>query len=240
MKKAEQLEKAALELIEGVARLTFSLPIAVVYNPLEYAWESYRKYLEYYGNSQKKILFLGMNPGPWGMAQTGIPFGEIQAVHYWLNITARVKKPAIEHPKRPITGFDCKKSEVSGRRLWGLFKDKFGTAENFFTAHYVANYCPLVFMEESGRNHTPDKIKKDERMPLLSLCDRHLRQTAEILEAEWIIGIGGFAAKSAEQALSDTSVKIGQILHPSPASPAANRDWAGKVFEQLHELALWD
>jgi len=239
MTKAEQLEAAARKLVAGVSALTFSAPVAVVYNPLEYAWESYSTYLEHYANSPKTVIFLGMNPGPWGMAQTGVPFGEIEAVRDFLQISATIGKPGIEHPKRPVTGFACDRSEVSGRRLWGLFKDKFGTAEQFFANHYVANYCPLVFMEESGRNRTPDKLNKEEQAPLLDLCDTHLCRTAEILEAEWIVGIGGFAAKAAERTMSGTRVKIGQILHPSPASPAANRDWSGKAATQMRELGLW-
>ena len=91
---------------------------------------------------------MGMNPGPWGMAQTGVPFGEIDAVRNWIEIEEPVEKPDNEHPKRPIEGFDCQKSEVSGRRLWGLFSEKYPKAEDFFADHYVVNYCPLVWMEE--------------------------------------------------------------------------------------------
>ena len=82
-----------------------------------------------------------MNPGPFGMVQTGVPLGEIAAVRDWMGIEATVEKPATENPKRPIEGFACTRSEVSGRRLWGLFAERFGTAEAFFTDHFVANYA---------------------------------------------------------------------------------------------------
>lgn len=239
-RQAKQLLQAAKELSDGVSRLSFSPPVAVVYNPLQYAWESHRIYIEKYGASEKKIVFLGMNPGPWGMAQTGVPFGEIDAVRNWLEISAEIKKPHVEHPKRLVEGFACSRSEVSGRRLWGLFRERFGSAESFFTRHFVANYCPLVFMEEGGKNRTPDKLKKEERLPLFALCDLHLHRVAEILEAEWLVGIGGFAAKSAERLFAHFDIHVGQILHPSPASPAANKNWAGKVTEQLMELGIWD
>ncbi|MCP5101751.1 MAG: single-strand selective monofunctional uracil-DNA glycosylase [bacterium] len=234
----DRLQAAAKQLCEDVNALTFSEPVAVVYNPLEYAWEAQALYLERYGNTKKRVVFLGMNPGPWGMVQTGVPFGEIDAVKNWLGIDVRVGKPEHEHPKRPVTGFSCERSEVSGRRLWGFFKERFGRADVFFEHHFVANYCPLVFMEASSRNRTPDKLKVEERKELFAICDRHLQEVVEILEPGWLIGVGRFSERCAFRALAGMDVRIGQILHPSPASPAANRDWSGTVARQLKELGI--
>jgi single-strand selective monofunctional uracil DNA glycosylase len=182
-----------------------------------------------------------MNPGPFGMTQTGVPFGEISAVRDWLKITAKIGKPAHENPKRPIQGFDCPRSEVSGRRLWGLFKERFDAPEKFFADHFVANYCPLVFCEQSGANRTPDKLPPAEKNPLLEICDDHLLRVLEILEPEWLIGVGDFAAKRGKEIIGKMKnpPRIGQILHPSPASPAANRGWAPKATEQLIALGIW-
>jgi single-strand selective monofunctional uracil DNA glycosylase len=237
--KSKQLIEAAQKLNDAVRKLTFSPPVAIVYNPLDYAWQSHSLYLEKYGNSKKKVVLLGMNPGPWGMAQTGVPFGEIDAVKHWLGIETPVNKPANEHPKRPVEGFACSRSEVSGRRLWGLFKERFGSAETFFHHHFVANYCPLVFMEESSRNRTPDKLKPEEKQILFKACDLHLQRVIEILEPQWLIGVGKFTRDRAEKALENPDLRIGSILHPSPASPAANRDWAGTVTRQLKDLTVW-
>ncbi len=239
MNYSSELKKAARELSQAVSGMQFSPPVAVVYNPLDYAWESHALYLKTYGNSKKKIVFLGMNPGPWGMAQTGVPFGEINAVKDWLGIDAPVNQPKNQHPKRPIEGFQCQRSEISGLRLWGLFKEKFGTAEHFFEHHFVANYCPLVFMEESARNRTPDKLKPKERQILFDACDYHLRQVVRILEPEWLIGVGKFTEKRALTALKDSNINIGTILHPSPASPAANKDWSNTVIKQMKDLQAW-
>jgi single-strand selective monofunctional uracil DNA glycosylase len=156
-----------------------------------------------------------------------------------MGLKGEVKKPRPEHPKRPVDGLECTKSEVSGRRLWGLFSDKFPSAHEFFDDHFVANYCPLVFMEESGKNRTPDKLTASEKKPLEEVCDQHLREIVEILEPEWLIGVGGFAKKRAEEALKGMDIKIGKILHPSPASPAANRGWAVAVTKQLLEQGIW-
>ncbi len=237
--KSEMLIEEAEKLRKLVGRLVFSLPVTHVYNPLEYAWESHRLYLSLYGNSEKRVIFLGMNPGPWGMAQTGVPFGEIQAVKKFLKIEAPVEKPLNENPKRPVTGFQCTRSEVSGRRFWGFFEEKYGKASKFFSDHFVGNYCPLVFMESGGRNVTPDKLKASESKELYNICDMHLKRVVEILKPEWVIGVGRFTEKCAQRALNGMEVKIGHIMHPSPASPAANNDWAGSVSRQLNEMGLY-
>jgi len=234
-----ELIEAARQLNNDVSTLVFSNPVAYVYNPLDYAWEPYKLYLERYGAGRKRVIFLGMNPGPWGMAQTGVPFGEIQAAKEWLGIEGKVKKPRVVHPKRPVMGFACTRVEVSGKRLWGLFKERFGNPVSFFNDHFIANYCPLVFMEESGKNRTPDKLKPSESKPLYSVCDRHLKEITIILQPEWVIGVGRFSEMCSQCALDGMDIRIGQILHPSPASPAANRDWAKTVTRQLMELGVW-
>ncbi|HBE70976.1 MAG TPA: single-stranded DNA-binding protein, partial [Planctomycetaceae bacterium] len=189
-----------------------------------------------------EVLLLGMNPGPWGMAQTGVPFGEIAAVRDWLNICEPVKKPNPEHPKRPIEGFDCTRSEVSGRRLWGLFRERFESPEAFFQRHFVCNYCPLVFMHQTARNITPDKLPSEFRSELQGHCDNHLKKLVELLEPDIVVGVGAFAESCASRVLGQIegcTVGIGRVLHPSPASPAANRDWAGTATKQLKALGVW-
>ena len=239
MSNTENLVQVARELSQSVGSLSFELPTAYIYNPLEYAWEIHRQYLELAGDGKKKVVFLGMNPGPYGMAQTGVPFGEIPAVRDWMGLRGEVNKPNPEHPKRPVDGLECSKSEVSGRRLWGLFSEKFPSAHDFFKDHFVSNYCPLVFMEESGKNRTPDKLPVSETKSLEMICDQHLREIVRILDPEWLIGVGAFAEKRATIALSGVGTKIGKVLHPSPASPAANRGWAEAATGQLIEQGIW-
>lgn len=236
---SKKLIAAARELSAQVDQLKFPPPVTHVYNPLDYAWTAHEEYLRRFGNSRKRVIFLGMNPGPFGMAQIGIPFGEIAAARDWMGIRTPVGKPRQEHPKRPVEGFDCPRSEVSGRRLWGLFAERFGTAEKFFTEHFVVNYCPLAFLSETGSNLTPDKLPAIEQARLFQACDDHLATVVKALEPEWLIGVGGFAQKRAELVCENSAVKIGQILHPSPASPAANRGWAAAATKQLVALGVW-
>lgn len=235
----DAMVQAARELADGVDALDFAPPTEVVYNPLRYAWAAHEQYLRLHARGKKQVIFLGMNPGPFGMAQCGVPFGEIALVRDWVGVEAPVEQPPVVHPKRPIEGFDCQRSEVSGRRLWGAFKDRFGTAEAFFADHFVANYCPLVFMEASGKNRTPDKLPAAEAEALGALCAAHLRAVVAALEPDWLIGVGAFAEQQAAEALAGCAVRVGRILHPSPASPAANRGWAEQASAQLEALGIW-
>ena len=236
---AEALISAARQLSVEVGQLHFAAPVSHCYNPLDYAWAAHELYLRRFGNSAKKIVFLGMNPGPFGMVQCGVPFGEIAAVRDWMGIVASIGKPEHENPKRSVEGFACTRSEVSGRRLWSLFQQRFGDAEAFFTGHFVANYCPLAFFDQ-GRNLTPDKLPASECAPLYAACDAHLRCVVELLQPQWVIGIGAFAETRAREALDGMKVSIGKILHPSPASPAANRGWSEAATRQLQALGVWD
>lgn len=234
----EQLKAIAKDLCTEVDVLSFAEPVTHVYNPLQYAWQPFAQYLDRHAQNNKKVLFMGMNPGPFGMAQVGVPFGEIAAVRDWIGVEAPVAKPKCEHPKRPIDGFACQRSEVSGRRLWWSFADWFGQAEAFFADHFVINYCPLVFMKATGANLTPDKLPAAEAALLYQACDEHLRKTVAILKPDWLIGVGGFAQVRATAALEGGNVQVGRILHPSPASPAANRDWSGTAKKQLLEYGI--
>jgi single-strand selective monofunctional uracil DNA glycosylase len=226
------------DLVAALRPLRFSPPVTHVYDPLEYARAPWDRYVERWGKPPREVLLLGMNPGPFGMAQTGVPFGDVAMARDWLGIEAPVGKPAVENPKRPIQGFACTRSEVSGSRLWGFFRDTFGTPERFFARFFVANYCPLVFMEESGRNVTPDKLPAAERAPLFAACDEALRRIVDELQPRLVIGVGGFAEKRAREVLAGRDLRIACILHPSPANPAANRGWGEVVRRQLADLGV--
>ncbi|AHF92273.1 single-stranded DNA-binding protein [Opitutaceae bacterium TAV5] len=236
------LVEAADRLRRQLRGATFSAPVSHTYLPLDYAWAPHTDYLRRYGAGRKRVLFLGMNPGPFGMAQTGVPFGEVAAVRDWMGVTGAVGHPVPEHPKRPVEGFACPKSEVSGRRLWGLFAEKSGTAKAFFRDHFVANYCPLVWMSATGANLTPDKLPAAEIAPVDAACLDHLVRVIEALEPEWLIGVGGYAEEklvAAAARLPGKTFRTGRVLHPSPASPAANRGWSAAATKQLVALGVW-
>lgn len=250
MSSNDALLNAARSLSDVVGAMRFAPPVSHVYNPLDYAWLAHAEYLARYGRGKKRVIFLGMNPGPFGMVQTGVPFGEIAAVRDWMKIDEdfmnpdatckkiRVTPLLVQNPKRPIEGFACTRSEVSGRRLWGLFAKRYGSADDFFAEHFVANYCPLAFFD-GGRNLTPDKLPVAEQSPLLEACDAHLRALVKIQDPEWLIGVGAWAEARARIALKGVDLKFGRVLHPSPASPAANRGWAEAASKQLLAQGVW-
>jgi len=221
-----------------VDALHFSPPVTHVYNPLRYARLPHEAYLRRYGSGEKDVVLLGMNPGPFGMAQTGVPFGDTTMVRDWLGIEEPVDAPAQQHPRRPIEGFACRRHEVSGQRLWGWARERWVTPESFFARFFVMNYCPLAFMEASGKNFTPDKLPPDERQALFACCDRALCASLAVLAPHIVLGIGEFAVKRLHAALGETSVRIASILHPSPANPQANRGWSAHIEVQLAELGI--
>jgi single-strand selective monofunctional uracil DNA glycosylase len=232
---AAALVRRSRALSRELGALHFGAPVVCTYAPLEYAREPFERYLERYAKPRPQSLLLGMNPGPFGMVQTGVPFGEVAAVREFLGIEGRVRRPEREHPKRPVLGFGCTRSEVSGRRLWGWARARHGDAASFSKAFFVWNWCPLAFVSESGANLTPDKLPAGERGPLEAACDGALDDVIRILSPKRLIGVGRFAEKRLTSAAARVGFggTVGAIPHPSPASPLANRGW-----EPLVEAAL--
>ncbi|MCH2102028.1 MAG: single-stranded DNA-binding protein [Planctomycetes bacterium] len=233
----EELARISSDLTADLAQLSFAEPVTHAYLPTNYAKNLSEAF---FAQAQPKpeALLLGMNPGPWGMAQTGVPFGEIAAVRNFLGISGEVTKPNPEHPKRPVDGLACTRSEVSGRRLWGWAEERFGKPERFFATFFVHNFCPIAFLEESGRNRTPDKLPVEERQAIEGPCDEALRRVVATLRPKRVIGVGKYAERQAKRALANFEVEIGTVLHPSPASPIANRGWATQAEAQLLALGI--
>ena len=225
-------------LVAGIRRLAFSAPVTHIYNPLAYARSGYDRYVARFGETVKPVVLVGMNPGPFGMAQTGVPFGDVEMVNGWMGINTTVAQPANPHPKRPVVGFSCTRKEVSGRRLWGWAQQRYGHPGAFFKQFFVLNYCPLVFMEANGRNRTPDKLPAVEKKRLFQICDQALQRSIQIFKPQWVVGIGGFAEKRIEIALKGMDFKTGRITHPSPANPKANKGWATIVESELAGMGI--
>lgn len=234
-----------MKLIDSARRLgreidgfSFGPPVTHVYNPLSYAWEPHRRYLKRVGEHEREVLLLGMNPGPWGMVQTGVPFGDVVLVRDWLGIDGPVERPEKEHPKRPVLGFECHRREVSGQRLWGWVRHRFSSPERFFERFLVLNYCPLAFLEESGRNRTPDRLPRKESERLFEVCDEALQREVSILNPKWVLGIGRFAERRAKHVLEGQGIDVGFLSHPSPANPRVNQGWDRIVEEELRGLGI--
>lgn len=217
--------------------------VQVVYNPTIYARHTFEMYVRNYCNTPKHIMFFGMNPGPWGMSQTGVPFGEIQSVRDWLRIKGPVGKPPTEIEPRPVMGFECTRAEISGQRFWGLFKSLCGTPENFFESSFVYNYLPQQWMTNTGCNVTPDDFKISEVEELYSICDATLSKVLELYQVEKIVAVGRFCETRAKKTLKKYSpsrpIQILYLPHPSPRT-VNNNNWDQKAVEYLKNLNLID
>ncbi|KAG2467607.1 SMUG1 glycosylase, partial [Polypterus senegalus] len=237
---AARFLQAELGLNRRLQEMTFCDPVKYIYNPLVYAWDLHLCYVNKYCQAHKTVLFLGMNPGPFGMAQTGVPFGEVQFVRDWLQITGEVTRPEVEHPKRPIQGLNCQRSEVSGARFWGFFQKLCVTPAVFFRNCFVHNLCPLVFMNESGKNLTPSDLPAAQREKLLQMCDEALCQVVQALGVSTVIGIGKLAETRARKALCTAGMetRVVGIMHPSPRNPQANKGWEEITRNRLEELEI--
>lgn len=150
-----------------------------------------------------------------------------------------VGRPERENGKRKVTGWDTKRGEVSGRRLWGWARERYGEDPmGFFRWAWVYNYCPLVWMGSSGRNITPVGLKKVERERVEMCCDKALKEVGKVLEPRIVVGIGGYAYEKVKKCLGD-EVRVEKVLHPSPANPRASQTeggWGKIVDDQLSEI----
>ncbi|QXL85387.1 uracil-DNA glycosylase family protein [Comamonas sp. NLF-1-9] len=231
MATGTSLERVARNLARDLDRLSWHTP-SHVYNPLVYAWDGHRQYLQRFGSASGRVLLVGMNPGPWGMAQTGVPFGSVGAVRDWFGMQPRLARSLpLQHPRYPLLGMDCHREEGSGKRLWGWAAQRVGKPEAFFSRFFVWNYCPLLFLGQ-GRNLIPSQLKQTEQRALEAPCNAALVQVVQRLQPQAVVAFGRYAQKQLQAALGDATV-VHYLLHPSPANPVANRSWAQHAEEVL-------
>ncbi len=206
------LLKAARTLARETAGLALTTP-SHVYNPLIYAWAGHQEYLQRYGSKRGRVLLLGMNPGPWGMAQTGVPFGDVVMVREWFGIEASLGGVLPEqHPKYPIMGMACHRNEGSGSRLWRWAEARLGSPEDFFSRFFVWNYCPLLFIR-NGRNLTPEHLNQSDATALTAVCDRALAAAIRALAPAAVVGIGRYAERRAVAVLG-ADAGVHYLQHP--------------------------
>ncbi len=234
---------AAQWLRDATAVLDPGPPVETIYRPLEYAWDIHRDYLATFGGPPKDALFVGMNPGPWGMGQTGVPFGDPTVVGRWLRLNDHVVEPPEEElPQRPVRGLDSSHTEVSGQRLWGLLRDLYTTPQAALERLLVVNHCPLLMFDIQHRNVTPDQLRVGFKENLLEVCDEGLERIATATQAGLLIGVGTYAEERCKVVAERLGIGSASIPHPSPASPLANKhggkDWRKGVEKVLAKANL--
>jgi single-strand selective monofunctional uracil DNA glycosylase len=217
-------------------KINFSGQGLVVYNPLNYAKLATAQYLDTYGQGRKEVLFLSLNPGPFGMAQTGIPFGDVYWVTKYLKIHNTIEQPKdAVHPKRPILGFDCTRKDVSADRFWKLISSFYPNATTFFQKNFLWTFAPLYFCDKSGKNITPDKINLVSRKELEQICLEALKNIILSLQVNNVISIGAYVYKNVLKLDAEVlnKIEVENIPHPSPLNPANNKGWDIRVKDML-------
>lgn len=225
-------------------------PIAGVLNSHQYAFCPFGEYCNMFApaGQQPLALFVGMNPGPYGTAQNGIPFGCSSFVNNWMGITqgtagsAAVKGTELKEGIDghgfeycpAVLGLRCKKEEVSGKRLWGWAQSVVGggKAEAFFRHAFVYTYCPLAFFA-GGANVPLADLPVAERRTIEEHCDQALLALVLEMKPVYVIGVGNYAYSKAEKAVTKAAVESCsphsmvalKVAHPSPASPGAAAFW---------------
>lgn len=223
--------RAAERLRDATRRLRFGGKVAFTYRPLEYAWDVHRAFAARYGAGRKRVVFLGMNPGPWGMAQTGVPFGSAARVRGWMGLSGEVRAPPRTHPKRPVLGLACLRNDPSGERFYSWAEARWARADAFFAEAYVVNHCPLLFLDEGGRNLTPAQLPKAATRALVEAGDAHLAAVLEAQRPGRIVAVGTWAEAQARRVAGE--VPVTGVLHPSPASPRTNAGWGAHADAAL-------
>lgn len=231
------------ELNERMETVTIEEKVEWFYNPLDYAFPVHAEYLKTFGDDTKTGFFLGMNPGPWGMAQTGVPFTDPYIARDWMGLSEQpIGTPSNEREERPIKGWESDRKEASGQKLHGFFREVYGSLEAFFDDNIVMNYCPLVMYSEEATNTTPEDLLKDDRERLYSICDPYLEALIDFYDPDVFVGIGRFGQRRIADVTDRAEEEVAYLPHPSPASPIATRDggdyWRGLVRETLEEENL--
>ncbi|XP_075222511.1 single-strand-selective monofunctional uracil-DNA glycosylase [Lycorma delicatula] len=235
-------KKLVLKLTSENIEVKLNPPVEYIYNPLEYAFEVHSNFVNKFCNEKKQLLFLGMNPGPWGMMQTGVPFGDINTVKNWLKLSGNITEPHRQHPNKRVKGFDCKRVEVSGKRFWSLAQHLSNNNPNtFFSNSFLHNYFPLVLLSSTGKNITPADLKSSDQKLIQNICNESLLEILAHLQVKYVIAIGRFAERRVVSLLKNknvTDIKVVYISHPSPRNPASNKDWLHITLQHLNNFDL--
>ena len=141
-----------------------------VWNPGSYGAPWHRVFREIYPLRERPILMFGLNPGPYGMGQTGIPFTDVRRLRQCLPKMALTLRERGREPRVPglaprsLRRFFTREFESSAVRVYRFLELGWGSAEKGWRSVGVANSCPLLFLDPEGRNQTP-AVRGDQAAP---------------------------------------------------------------------------
>uniref|UniRef100_A0A182VYR0 Uracil-DNA glycosylase-like domain-containing protein n=1 Tax=Anopheles minimus TaxID=112268 RepID=A0A182VYR0_9DIPT len=237
----QQVYRIERELSAALRKVILPSEVAACYDPIEYASEIHCAYLQRFLDGPKHVLFIGMNPGPWGMCQTGVPFGYVPAVRDWMGLRGAVAKPTPELAARPVEGLACTREEQSGKRWWGLYEELCGTSDRFFHSCFVYNLCPLAFFHQSGRNITPSELKGKAKGEIQAISEQYLETALTLLKPKIVISVGRYTEDRIKTLTKrnkiDPTIVTYCMPHPSPRS-LNNTNWPEKAKLWLTEHGI--
>lgn len=272
---------------DALDRLSRPAGVSHVYNPLAYMRRAHEQWLaqfevfvDYQGESvscatyekspdefaratqSRPYLILGMNPGPWGMVQTGVPFGDVANANTILGYRRGDQIPAPDpdrvtlHPKRPVQGFACTRREASGERLWGglckvwekpAFDANVHEIDAVLADCFAVNYCPLAYFADDGKgtNVTPDAFRKSgpyRDLPyandLDALCSSYIAAIMQAFRTRVVLAVGRYAETMAKVIVTsampaDVRPKVVYLTHPSPLATRSAGEWAAMAQREM-------
>ena len=201
-----------------------------VWNPQLYGLPLYRRFAtEHLPTSRGAIVALGLNPGKYGMSQTGIPFTDVtRAARVGIAIEPPGLAPASLRPF--LKSYRVERSSASVYNLldalWG------GPAEGWRRLWAVAP-CGLLFLEPDGTNVTPADARLARRDDVRELRLRVIRESVEAARPRGVLLLGQDVARVAADALGDVETLV--VDHPVARGPGRRGPawWAGVVAQAV-------
>jgi single-strand selective monofunctional uracil DNA glycosylase len=233
--------RAALR-FEPMARRIRAATGWLVLDPGRYGERWHHRFRRCYPVGPRPLLVFGLNPGPYGMAQTGVPFTDLKRLEFhlprlWRELLAArepVALPGLAPPS--LRPFLTRTFESSSVRVYKFLERAFGSAEQAFRRVAFVNPCPLLFIDRAtGENRTPADLPR--AAPRLMREFDALRRTTVLeavseLEARGAVLLGKDVARAAAPALR-AALPADSVLeweHPARAVPET---WARGLHESL-------
>ncbi|XP_037927861.1 single-strand selective monofunctional uracil DNA glycosylase-like [Teleopsis dalmanni] len=210
--------------------------ITHIYNPVEYAADLHCEYLRKYLDRPKRVVFLAVHPEQNGMAQTGVPFGNVSTVRDMMKLCGEVKQPNRLHPKHPVLGLNCHINEPSGVRFWGLMDKIAGSLDTFSEQCFVHTFCPLLFFNEYGRTIEPCVLPFEIKYPMRDLLVEALCKEMKLVQPEIIVVTGNYVYNGLQR--SELYAKTLLVMtNPHPWVPN-NHNWVRRSERWLYQYDI--
>jgi len=211
-----------------------------VWNPALYALDIYQEYLTKFPPEPGAILALGLNPGPYGMAQTGIPFTDCRTASGALGMEMTIPGKAPDDLISRLKKANGKWRGTYERSSLGMYRFlilAWGDIKTAYRNWFVGNPCPLLFLDPERWNVTPADPRLRRMKEVGELRQRAVIGFSEILNPRGIVCFGKDVAKAVgEVAIRQVGPdRVVFYEHPARAVP---EKWAAGLLQELTQRQL--